>query len=317
MSATKACEMNTWIEETAPVFAPEFDKDVILSTPDMTVSGRVGEFSKSGLLWFEGSTEAQNPASFRSAEGLEQYLSVWLFTKGRAKVHLPNDKRIAVDKNNILHAGRLFSEGVEFEVEEQGVLDLLSISIPLWSVANWFGGRLPNELRSLVKDEAPEATMDPISNGYTMQACAAQIESYGEPMRTLARESFAMQMMTSYLHELCGSDARNSSLSSREVRAAKDARERLLIDLSNPPSTSELAQIADMTERRLDYAFRELFGVSIFKMLTNARLDYAYQAILTRKTSIKELAFYLGYKHSSSFSQAFRKRFGKFPSQIG
>nr|WP_280949301.1 helix-turn-helix transcriptional regulator [Hoeflea olei] len=87
--------------------------------------------------------------------------------------------------------------------------------------------------------------------------------------------------------------------------------------MRTPPSTSDLARTAGMSERRLDYVFQELFGASIFKTLTNARLDHAYKALQTGQVSVKELSFRLGYKHASSFSRAFYLRFGVYPSQVG
>lgn len=309
--------MTQSIMEDAPLFAPELNKDVVLNTPDLTVSGRLGQFSKSGLLWLDVSTETRAPSAFRAADDMDQFVSIWLFTKGRRKFLRPEKERYTFDKNNALYASRLQVEGLKMEIDGPDALGAFLSYVPLPTLANWFGGRLPNELRPLVKDKFPQAMLAPVANGYLMQSLAVQIEAYGEPLKTMARESLAMQLMTLYLHELCGSEARDTSLSSREIRATKDARERLLSDLENPPSTSELALLADMAERRLDFAFRELFSASIFKTLTNARLNYAYQALLTGKISIKELAFRLGYKHPSSFSQAFRKRFGRFPSQIG
>ena len=125
-----------------------------------------------------------------------------------------------------------------------------------------------------------------------------------------------MQMLTSYLQVLCGRDAHSGSLSARERRAALEARTLLLADFRNPPRISDLAAAVGMSERRLDRAFRDLFGASIFRTLSNARLDHAHAALITGHITIKELAFRLGYAHSASFSHAFRGRFGVFPSQV-
>lgn len=56
--------------------------------------------------------------------------------------------------------------------------------------------------------------------------------------------------------------------------------------------------------------------MSIFKTLSNARLDHAFQALQTGEIAVKELSYRLGYKHPSSFSRAFYMRFGQYSAEV-
>src|SRR3546814_6911548 len=85
-------------------------------------------------------------------------------------------------------------------------------------------------------------------------------------MRRLMLEGAALQMMAVFLDGLCGTgEDRADGLSFREESAAREARTRLLADMRDPPSAGELAAATGLSARRLNRAFRPLFGASVFR----------------------------------------------------
>ena len=131
--------------------------------------------------------------------------------------------------------------------------------------------------------------------GVVLQLFAAQAMAAGEPSKP-SRE-------------------RRSGLSTREQAAVGRARERLLSDMRRPPSLADLAEIAGLSERKLNAGFRQLYGATVFDVLRDQRLEHARLALEADALSLKELSYRVGYNHVSSFVHAFRARYGAPPRQ--
>lgn len=104
------------------------------------------------------------------------------------------------------------------------------------------------------------------------------------------------------------------SLSPMELAKVRMARDRLLADLRDPPDLDQLAREVGLPSKKLNRGFRELFGMTVFAYLRDARLDAAREA-LEEGTGLplKQLAWELGYGQVSNFVTAFRRRFGLTP----
>ncbi|CAO3440234.1 helix-turn-helix transcriptional regulator [Azospirillum endophyticum] len=100
----------------------------------------------------------------------------------------------------------------------------------------------------------------------------------------------------------------------RSRRAALAARDRLMADLGNPPSMEVLARDSGLSQHRLNELFRELFGATPFQCLNRWRLDQAKLLLAAGELSVKQVAHLMGYAHVSSFSHAYKRRFGVSPS---
>ncbi len=311
--------MSEWICEAATPIVLTQGQTIKTDSPAMQITGRLDRFSQSGLLWIDGVVHVRKPGVMKpalSAIDLPDYLFIPVAIEGEGSYIIPDLGEREHSVQSAPRAVRMPHDDLLCRFEKPTYSRTFQPVVKLEALDDWYGGRLTASLAPLIADKIGNSIEAPINNGWHIRAAAAQISTYEEPLRAMAYEGLAMQIVTQFLHELCGADARNSSFSAREIRAAKEAREQLLHNLGAPPSTSRLAEIAGMSERRLDSAFRELFGASIFKTLSNARLDHAYQALLQGRVSVKELSFKLGYKHASSFSNAFRARFGVYPSQV-
>ncbi len=311
--------MEEWIDEPFTSILMRNERRTTVDSAGMTVTARVDRFSRSDMFWVDGSVDVREPGLMMPTlptEVLQPIVFIPLTFQGDANVIVADLHPKSYNAPTDLRAVRLYPDSIVYDFQKATRNRTFVPCVGVQALADWFGGRLPKDLAGFTADSISRSLTAPIMNRGLLQAMARQIDNYDEPMRNLAFESLAMQMITQFLHELCGSDARNSSLSASEIRGAGEARERLLLDLRDPPSTSALAEIAGMSERRLDHAFRELFGASVFKTLTNARLDHAYQVLLTGKVPVKELSFRLGYAYPSSFSRAFYLRFGLYPTQV-
>ncbi len=99
----------------------------------------------------------------------------------------------------------------------------------------------------------------------------------------------------------------------RERKRLLIARDRLLMDLSAPPTIAELARESGLNQLKLKRGFKILFGTSVYALFLRERMKRARQ--LLRDHNVGETAHLLGYSNVSHFSRAFYRQFGVLPGQ--
>jgi len=109
-------------------------------------------------------------------------------------------------------------------------------------------------------------------------------------------------------------DSQDEKIPLRERKQLLIAQERLLQDLSAPPTIAELARETGLNQLKLKRGFKTLFGTSIYAMFQQYRMERA--KLLLRSQNVTETATTLGYSNISHFSAAFRKQFGILPSDM-
>lgn len=88
-----------------------------------------------------------------------------------------------------------------------------------------------------------------------------------------------------------------------------------LHEVREPPTLEELASLCRLSVRQLTRGFRESRGTSIGEHVVSCRLDHA-KRLLTTDTSVKAVAYSLGFSSPSSFCYAFRKATDETPQQF-
>jgi AraC-like DNA-binding protein len=83
---------------------------------------------------------------------------------------------------------------------------------------------------------------------------------------------------------------------------------------SNIPSVQELAKMANMGITKFKDAFKQVFGKPPYTYRHRIRMEYAHQQLINDKMSPTEVSYELGYTHPSNFTAAYKKHFGKLPS---
>lgn len=96
-------------------------------------------------------------------------------------------------------------------------------------------------------------------------------------------------------------------------RRARRAMLYIEQNLSNPPSTDDIARHVNTSERNLCRIFLKAVGMSPVKFMLRLRLDRARQLLGESGKSISEIAFDTGFVDCSHFCRAFRSAFGKSP----
>jgi len=106
------------------------------------------------------------------------------------------------------------------------------------------------------------------------------------------------------------------SLSTTEIANLYKVRERLIADLGNAPSLSELKSIACMNEIKLRKLFIQIFGMGIFNYYQLIRMKEAARLLKENGRNVSEVGYDLGFTNLSHFSREFEKYIGVKPKKF-
>lgn len=94
------------------------------------------------------------------------------------------------------------------------------------------------------------------------------------------------------------------------------AREIILSRLNNPPTISELSVEIGINQCYLKKGFKELFGATVYDFVQEQRIMKAKMLLTTTDTTVSQVADSIGFSSVSSFSSAFKKITGVYPSKL-
>jgi AraC-like DNA-binding protein len=97
----------------------------------------------------------------------------------------------------------------------------------------------------------------------------------------------------------------------------KTAEDYALAQIDDPVYVSDLCRVAGVSERTLEYAFKELLGLTPIGYLVRLRLHRVRQALLAAthgSTTVSAEALNWGFWHFGEFSRTYKECFGELPS---
>lgn len=86
-----------------------------------------------------------------------------------------------------------------------------------------------------------------------------------------------------------------------------------LIESDPAHNIQDLAALCNLSHSHLQHLFKKQTGVQLGHLLLEHRLLKAAQLLENSNRSVKEIAFAVGYEHTSSFIRAFERRFSITP----
>ncbi|RVD69414.1 AraC family transcriptional regulator [Mesorhizobium sp. M4A.F.Ca.ET.029.04.2.1] len=104
-------------------------------------------------------------------------------------------------------------------------------------------------------------------------------------------------------------------LSRTDLAACRVEHVKTIVDanLKNPPPLSELATAFGVSAEDLSEDIRSEMGVSYVHYITERRMKRAMMMLEGRGMPLKQVAYEIGYAHTSNFCTAFKRRFGATP----
>ena len=96
----------------------------------------------------------------------------------------------------------------------------------------------------------------------------------------------------------------------------QSARQQLIQQLDQTPDLTELARTLGTTNKRLNEAFRQCVGVTVFEYLREERMRQACAWLADNALNVRQIALALGFSSGANFATAFKDRFGLSPSDF-
>jgi AraC-like DNA-binding protein len=111
--------------------------------------------------------------------------------------------------------------------------------------------------------------------------------------------------------------ARNDHVHQSQTLVVKAAEDYALAHVDERVYVTDLCRAAAVSERALEYAFKEVMGLTPMAYLTRLRLHRVRQALLAAtqgSTTVSAMALDWGFWHFGEFSRAYKDCFGELPS---
>ena len=100
------------------------------------------------------------------------------------------------------------------------------------------------------------------------------------------------------------------------IPVVQDCRLRKVLQMiasDSPQKIQDLAVECNLSESHLQHLFKESTGLGLGRMLADQRMQRAAKLLEQTNLSIKEIAWAVGYEHTSSFTRAFERYFREAP----
>jgi len=158
-----------------------------------------------------------------------------------------------------------------------------------------------------------------LDNTPTKQMLLRRILEYAHSRtyKMMFLEATCLELVALQLEECIRGDSPHPrvALSPSDVERIRAARDLLVSNLDDPPTTLELARQVGINDFKLKQGFREVFGNTLFGYFRDYRLDKARSRLDEGEMNVSAAAYSVGYVNLSHFSKAFHRKFGVKPKE--
>lgn len=179
---------------------------------------------------------------------------------------------------------------------------------------------LPTVLRNIVCPDKNPFVLHcmPLMPDMVFAARSVMAADRNTTLGNLYHQTKAIELMCLVINHLINEEhggGRKKMVASK-IKRLHEVREFLNQHYMDHITLDILAKQAGLGKTTLTSGFLQLFGLSIFDYIQQARMSRAHTLLQHREHSIAEVADAVGYNHSSNFSTAFRNYFGCSPQDI-
>lgn len=133
----------------------------------------------------------------------------------------------------------------------------------------------------------------------------------------LIEEGLKQQLKTKTLQNTPKSKKPNVLVNEKDIQIIQQIKAYMMQNIEDPlPNLRTLANQFGTNEYKLKYGFKQLYGNTVFRYLTNKRLKRASLLIQNTSLPIKTIAKMTGFKNVSHFSKTFKDHFGIKPIDL-
>lgn len=141
---------------------------------------------------------------------------------------------------------------------------------------------------------------------------------YKNSIRAMYLEGKILELFSICLNGIIEKDVdhiENIKLSKTEIESIYKAKEILENYIDCSITIPQLSKLIYLNEYKLKTGFKKVFGKPVYTYQLDKRMELAREFLTINHYDVKEVADRVGYANSSSFSKAFRKKYGINPSQ--
>ncbi|CAM4160716.1 helix-turn-helix domain-containing protein [Zobellia nedashkovskayae] len=160
------------------------------------------------------------------------------------------------------------------------------------------GQPIPERLRVLL--------LEILNCPYTGKAKTNYIESQ---MRCLVIEAFLKK-------ENCIDEIKKAQLPAMDYEAIEKVVSHIQQNLKLKLTIKELSEVAGFNTTKLKNCFKKVHQTTIFKFITQLRMEKAKLLILEQNFTIAQASYEVGYSNPQHFTVAFKKSMGYLPSKL-
>lgn len=139
----------------------------------------------------------------------------------------------------------------------------------------------------------------------------------GGNLKSLYIRAKVIEILSLQLAQYDSSELTNmAELSDRDIEKMNIVKELITSSPDKTYSLAYLARQAGTNEQYLKSHFKKVYGKTVFNYLTAYRMELAKELLISGNKKIADIALEVGYRHSTHFTQAFKKYFGYLPLKI-
>ncbi|WP_437880017.1 helix-turn-helix domain-containing protein [Pseudomonas sp. LRF_L74] len=154
-----------------------------------------------------------------------------------------------------------------------------------------------------------------VSDAASAQLAGNLARLHGQQGGVLDLQIAALSLLAEQARRVASPASVQQPLRSDDQERLLRARDILVQQFDRPLTVAYLCATVGINEFKFKQAFRELFGTSPHRMLTDIRMRRAW-TLLEAGEQAASVGYKVGYQHPSSFSAAFQKHFGRTPKSI-
>jgi AraC family transcriptional activator of pyochelin receptor len=99
------------------------------------------------------------------------------------------------------------------------------------------------------------------------------------------------------------------------IEKIKKAKKILVANINEPPAIEDLADEVMLPINVLKNGFKEMYGEPIYKYILSYKLELSRHLLMSKKYSVKEISYQMGYSAPTHFVVAFKKKYGVTPKK--
>lgn len=175
--------------------------------------------------------------------------------------------------------------------------------------------RLEHLLDGVASDQRARHLFFGPQAGATRQLAQTLVHLHGRDGGLLDLQIAALSLLSEQTRAWRPAVATAGKLRAEDQQRLLQARELLLQHYARPLTVAWLCTTVGTNEFKLKQGFRALFGTSPFRLLTEIRMQKAWE-LLESGRRVSSVADQVGYRHLSSFSAAFERHHGRTPKSV-